>query len=47
MRPASPEGRYNEVTKVRPHIGAALAAGLADKPQLNIRQPYIMGLLLG
>jgi hypothetical protein len=29
--------------EVRPHVGAALAAGLADKPWLDVGEPEIVG----
>src|SRR5436190_24098034 len=34
-------------TKVWSHVGAVLAASLADEPRLDIRQPHIVGPPIG
>jgi hypothetical protein len=33
--------------EIRPHVGATMAAGLANETRLNIRQPHVVGPSVG
>jgi hypothetical protein len=43
---AHPGSRLPIPVEIRPHVGAALAASLADKAIFNIGQPHIVGQAL-
>ena len=33
--------------EIRPHVRASMAASPADKPRLNVRQPHVVGPVIG
>ena len=41
------DGLSSQTTKVRPNVGALVAAGLADEQMFNIRQPQTVWPAIG